>query len=90
VPAAGRHGDLDMEAYVTEPVVIADGGYAAGEWVGTAAVILLIFVIAAAVVAVAVWLFQGGQESLAVTLLNPAVPITAVVMTVCCELIIHR
>ena len=65
-------------------------GYAAGEWVQPVAVVLLTFVIAAAVVALVVWLFQGRRGSLSTILLNPAVPVTAVVMTVCYQLIIHR
>ena len=54
------------------------------------AALLLVFVIAAAVVALVVWLFQGRKGPLTSSLLNPAVPVTAVVMTVCYELIIHR
>lgn len=77
--------DPDMEEHVTP-----DGGYATGLWVHTAAVALLVFVIAAAVVALVVWLFEGGKGSLAATLLNPAVPVTAVVMAVCYELIMNR
>lgn len=71
-------------------MVAAEGGYAVGEWVRTAAPVLLIFVMVAAVVALVLWLFQGRQGSLSTILLNPAVPVTAALMTVCCELIIHR
>ena len=71
-------------------VTMAEGGYTAGEWLSTAGVVVLIFAVSVAVVALIVGLFQRGQKSLTQTLLDPAVPITAVVLTVCCELIMHR
>jgi hypothetical protein len=79
-----------QEDGVGTAVALADSGYAPGEWIGTAASVVLVFVVVAAVVALVVWLFQGARGSLKSTLLNPAVPVTAIVMTVCFELITHR
>lgn len=71
-------------------MVLADGGYAVNEWAGPAAAAVLVFVLVAGLVAVVLRLYQGGQGSWKAILANPAVPVTAVVMTVCFELIVHR
>jgi len=71
-------------------VVLADGGYTAGTWIGTAAAIVLIFVVAAAVVALAWWLVQGRRTSFSAALLDPVVPISALVVTIGYQLIVRR
>jgi hypothetical protein len=78
-----------LEDWVTTPVV-ADGGYGAGAWVGTAAAVVLIFVVSAALVALVWWLVQGRRGSFATALLDPVVPVSAVVITIGYQLIVHR
>jgi hypothetical protein len=61
-----------------------------GVWVGTAAAIVLIFAVAAALVALIWWLIQGRRGSYASALLDPVVPISAVIVTIGYQLVMHR
>jgi hypothetical protein len=70
--------------------VMADSGYTVGDWVGTAAAIVLIFVVAAALVALIWWLVRGRRGSYRSSLLDPVVPISALVVTIGYQLIVHR
>jgi uncharacterized membrane protein YciS (DUF1049 family) len=71
-------------------VVTADGDYSAGTWIGTTFAVGLIFVVAAAVVALVWWLIQGRRASYKKALLDPVVPLSAVVITVGYQLIVHH
>lgn len=87
---AAQSPDDGTEGYVrTSPVLAADG-YTAGDWIGTAAAVVLIFVVAAALVALIWWLVQGRRNSYKTSLLDPVVPISALVITIGYQLIVHR
>lgn len=70
--------------------VLADGAHTIGDWVGTAAAVALVFVVAAAVVGLIWWVVQGRKESFKTALLDPIVPISAVVITVGFQFIVHH
>lgn len=81
---------LPMVQPTVRPMVLADSGYSAGDWIGTAFAVFLIFVAAAALVGLIWWLVQGRRDSYRTALLDPVVPISAVVITVGYQLIVHH
>lgn len=74
---------------MTTPVVLADGDYSAGTWIGTAFAVALIFALSVALVGLIWWLVQGRREPYRTALLDPVVPISAVVITIGFQLIVH-
>jgi len=69
--------------------VQAAGLYSVGSWIGTAAAIVLIFVVAAALVGFIWWLVQGRRDSYARALLDPVVPISALVITIGYQVVVY-
>lgn len=76
---------------MTTPIVLADDDkYSASTWLGTTVAVVLIFVVAAALVGLIWWLVQGRKEPFTKALLDPVVPISALVITIGYQLIVHK